>query len=51
MIDLRKIEEETLLEAQEWARRRMEDKLRAAAAFSPGRKKTSSRRPAPGTDS
>jgi len=37
MIDLRVMEEEVLLEGQEWMRRRMEEKLREkAASFSPG---------------
>ena len=36
MIDLRGMEEETLVEMREWGRQRLEEKLRAkAAAFSP----------------
>ena len=51
LIDLREIEESTLLEAQEWARRRIEDKLRAkAAAFSPRREKMPAEPPVPGVD-
>ena len=50
-IDLREMEEETLLEMQEWGRRRFEEKLRAkAAAFSPGRPKKTSERPKKGVD-
>lgn len=50
MIDLRAIEEETLTEAREWARRRMEEKLqKKAAAFSPAGGEAP-RRPAQGGD-
>jgi len=50
MIDLRAMEEETLAEAREWAKRRMEDKLREkTAVFSPGGEKKDSRRPVPGS--
>jgi len=48
MIDLREMEEEVLAEASEWAKRRMEEKLREkAAAFSPGRPKNAPKRPTP----
>jgi hypothetical protein len=48
MIDLRALEEETRVEAQEWGRRRLEEKIRAQAeAFPPGRGKEASKRPAP----
>ena len=51
MIDLRAIEEETLAEAREWARRRMEEKLAAKiAAFSPRGEEKTPRRPAPGVE-
>ena len=51
MIDLRAMEEEVLAEAQEWAKRRMEEKLREqTAAFSPGGPKNAASRPKPEAD-
>ena len=48
MIDLREMEEEVLLEGQEWMRQRLEEKLREkAAAFFPGRHQDDSERPEP----
>ena len=48
MIDLREMEEEVLLEGQEWMRRRMEEKLREqAAVFSPRGHQDDAERPVP----
>jgi hypothetical protein len=44
MIDLRAVEEDVLAEGRDWMRRRMEQKLREAAAFSPGGGKKANRR-------
>jgi hypothetical protein len=51
VIDLRAIEEETMAEAREWARERMEEKLlEKVAAFSPGGDEKAPRCPTPGVD-